>query len=277
MQPMFERYTERARRVVFFARYEASQYGSHLIETEHLLLGLLREDYATVRKCLPEEAALAANIRAEIERRITLAERISTSIEVPLSGESKKALALAADAADRLRHRWVDTEHVLLGLLEVASSMAAQILMARRLTIHAMRERIAKAPSPEYRVQAPMGGVFKLNHFLEGLKSLKSDDLLPFFAENAEFIDATGKSWNQAKIGRNFEALFAPYAKRNATYAIESTLVDTDRTFVAIVLWKNALLASEQRSWMHRMSTVLVAKGGDWEIVLIQVTLVQPS
>lgn len=55
---MFERYTERARRVVFFARYEASQYGSAYIQTEHLLLGLLREDYATVRKCLPERLPL---------------------------------------------------------------------------------------------------------------------------------------------------------------------------------------------------------------------------
>jgi ATP-dependent Clp protease ATP-binding subunit ClpC len=87
---LFERDTERARCVIFFARYEASQYGSHLIETEHLLLGLLREDYATVRKCPPEEAALAANIQAEIARRITVAELISTSIEVLLPGESKK-------------------------------------------------------------------------------------------------------------------------------------------------------------------------------------------
>jgi len=54
MQTMFERYTERARRVVSFRTLQASQYGSHLIETVHLLLGLLREDYATVRKCLPE-------------------------------------------------------------------------------------------------------------------------------------------------------------------------------------------------------------------------------
>jgi ATP-dependent Clp protease ATP-binding subunit ClpA len=65
---MFERYTERARRVVFFARYEASQYGSHVIETEHLLLGLLRVSAEVVEQ-LTAEPAIGAEIREEIERR----------------------------------------------------------------------------------------------------------------------------------------------------------------------------------------------------------------
>src|SRR5256886_353965 len=106
---MFERYTEKARRVIFFARYEASQYGSPYIETEHLLLGLLREDRALAKRILgevnPEEG-----IRAEIERHTTSRERISTSVEVPLTLESKKILKLAAEEADRLGHRHIGTE-----------------------------------------------------------------------------------------------------------------------------------------------------------------------
>jgi len=66
---MFERYTERARRVIFFARYEASQYGSPYIETEHLLLGLLREDRA-LTKWFPDQSNVEPEIRAEIEKRI---------------------------------------------------------------------------------------------------------------------------------------------------------------------------------------------------------------
>ena len=274
---MFERYTERARRVVFFARYEASQYGSAYIQTEHLLLGLLREDYATVRKCLPRETALAENIRAEIERRITIAERISTSVEMPLSAESKKVLPLAAGAADRLRHRRVDTEHVLLGLLEVNTSMAAQILADRGLAAPTVREHLARAQSPQFQAAAPPSSLPMLNGFLDGLKSLGADGLTSFFAINAEFIDVAGKLWNREEIWRKFDALFAPYAKRNATYTIESTLANTQEVLVATVLWKNALLASEQRAWLHRMSIVMTAKGDDWEIVLIQATLVQPS
>jgi hypothetical protein len=106
---------------------------------------------------------------------------------------------------------------------------------------------------------------------------LKPDDLILSLANNAEFIDVSGKRWGHEEIWRKFDTLFAPYAKRNATYAIESTLTNTDHAFVATVLWKNALLASEQRAWLHRMSVVLVAQDHDWEIVLIQVTLVQPS
>src|ERR1700730_7465920 len=101
---MFERFTEKARRVIFFARYEASQYGSPYIETEHLLLGLLRED-RTLAKWFPGESNVEPGIRTEIERHIPPRERISTSVEVPLTGECKKVLTLAAEEADRLGHR----------------------------------------------------------------------------------------------------------------------------------------------------------------------------
>src|ERR1700676_423656 len=88
---VFERYTEKARRVIFFARYEASQYGSPYIETEHLLLGLLRED-RTLAKWFPRESNVEPEIRTEIEGQITQRERISTSVEVPLTEECKTAL-----------------------------------------------------------------------------------------------------------------------------------------------------------------------------------------
>jgi ATP-dependent Clp protease ATP-binding subunit ClpC len=86
---MFERYTESARRVIFFARYEASNYGSHFIETEHLLLGLLREDYG-LKKWFPDSTYLEEGMRADIEKRITRGERISTSVEIPISAECKR-------------------------------------------------------------------------------------------------------------------------------------------------------------------------------------------
>lgn len=196
---------------------------------------------------------------------------------MPLSAESKKVLPLAAGAADRLRHRRVDTEHVLLGLLEVNTSMAAQILADRGLAAPTVREHLARAQSPQFQAAAPPSSLPMLNGFLDGLKSLGADGLTSFFAINAEFIDVAGKLWNREEIWRKFDALFAPYAKRNATYTIESTLANTQEVLVATVLWKNALLASEQRAWLHRMSIVMTAKGDDWEIVLIQATLVQPS
>ena len=82
---MFERYVEKARRVIFFARYEASQYGSHYIETEHLLLGLLREDPALFGRFIGP-AFTPADIRREIERLITPRERFTTSVEDTADG-----------------------------------------------------------------------------------------------------------------------------------------------------------------------------------------------
>jgi hypothetical protein len=94
---------------------------------------------------------------------------------------------------------------------------------------------------------------------------------------NAECIDVTGKRWNREEIGIGFDTLFAHYAKKNASYFVEATLTETRELFVATVLWKNALLASEERVWMHRMSVVLVAEQADWKILLWQVTAVQSS
>ena len=113
---MFERYTEKARRVIFFARYEASQYGSPYIETEHLLLGLMREDKALANRFLRQQGSIES-IRKEIEARITIRERISTSVEVPLSAECKRILNMSAEEAERLGHKHVGTEHLLLGIL----------------------------------------------------------------------------------------------------------------------------------------------------------------
>ena len=103
---MFERYTEKARRVIFFARYEASQYGAASIESEHLLLGLLREDWALNKRILRQKGT-AEDIRKEIEGQITIGKRVSTSVEMPLSVESKHILNWAFEEAERLGDKHV--------------------------------------------------------------------------------------------------------------------------------------------------------------------------
>src|SRR3981081_4704644 len=127
---MFERYTEKASRVIFFARYEASQFGSPYIESEHMLLGLLREDKALSRRFLRSNE-LAESIRKQIEEHTPLREKTSTSIDLPLSNECKRVLAYAAEEAERLRHGHIGTEHLLLGLLREEKCFAAEILHER--------------------------------------------------------------------------------------------------------------------------------------------------
>ncbi len=152
---MFERYTEKARRVIFFARYEASQFGSPYIETEHLLLGLLREDKALTNRFLRSHASVES-IRKQIEGHTTIREKVSTSVDLPLSNECKRVLAYAAEEAERLSHKHIGTEHLLLGLLREEKCFAAEILHERGLKLVAIREELAratqeKAPSSQQR------------------------------------------------------------------------------------------------------------------------------
>src|SRR5213083_3053621 len=141
---MFERYTERARRVIFFARYEASQFGSTTIETEHLLLGLIREDKNLTNRFLRNHSSIES-IRKEIEGRTTIREKVSTSIDLPLSNECKRILAYAAEEAERLNHRHIGTEHLLLGILREEKCLAAEILHERGLRLNAIREELARS------------------------------------------------------------------------------------------------------------------------------------
>ena len=143
LRGMFEQYTEKARRVIFFARYEASQFGSSYIETEHLLLGLLRENKALSNRFLPSDAS-AESIRKQIESRTTIREKVSTSVDMPLSNECKRVLEYAADEAALLSHKYIGTEHLLLGLLREQRCFAADILHERGLRLSTVREELAR-------------------------------------------------------------------------------------------------------------------------------------
>jgi ATP-dependent Clp protease ATP-binding subunit ClpC len=158
---MFERYTEKARRVIFFARYEASQFGSPYIETEHLLLGLLREDKALTNRFLRSHASVES-IRKQIEAHTTIREKVSTSVDLPLSNECKRVLAYAAEEAERLGHKHIGTEHLLLGLLREEKCFAAEILQERGLKLAQIRDELVrvtqeKPPTPAAAQQQQQG------------------------------------------------------------------------------------------------------------------------
>ncbi|HJT90312.1 MAG TPA: Clp protease N-terminal domain-containing protein [Bryobacteraceae bacterium] len=138
---MFERYTEKARRTIFFARYEASQFGSQYVEAEHLLLGVLREDKALANRFLCSHAAVEA-IRKRIEDHTPPAEKVPTSVDMPLSHDCKRVLAYGAEEAERLHHKHIGTEHLLLGMLRETESFAARLLGEQGLTLDSVRQQI---------------------------------------------------------------------------------------------------------------------------------------
>jgi len=141
---MFERYTERARRVLFFARYEATQLGSTAIETEHLLLGLIREGKGLTSRIFTRSHLSLESIRKEIEGRTVFREKVSTSVDIPFSSETKRVLQYAAEEADRLLHTYIGTEHLLLGLLREERSVAASILSEKGMRLSSVREDIVQ-------------------------------------------------------------------------------------------------------------------------------------
>ena len=166
---MFERYTEKARRTIFFARYEASQFGADCVETEHLLLGLLREDKALTN-------SLSINSIKYIHQRVRpvtpVREKISTSVDLPLSHESKRVLAYSAEEAERLgRQSKIGPEHMLLGLLREEKCLAASLLQERGLSIVRVRAELAAAEGDDSFESVDNALQTRLLKYLESLPS----------------------------------------------------------------------------------------------------------
>lgn len=274
---MFERYTEKARRVIFFARYEASQYGSSYIDTEHILLGLLREDRALIHRYAgPIQSG--TEIRAEVERVIQRSAPIATSVEVPLSGDSKRILNFAAEEADRLGHRHIGTEHVLLGIFRLPDSLAAKVLLGRGAKPNTIREQLAKGFTPTLVSKSARPALTNLDAFLSLLKRGTSGELANFFHQKGQFVDSSGKRWfGRAEIEKGAETLLGPFAKRNASFRVEDTTAGSYHSFIASVLWEFDAASTDRSKSALRMSIVLAWEDEEWAIVLLQVTPVALS
>jgi ATP-dependent Clp protease ATP-binding subunit ClpA len=168
---MFERYTESARRALFFARYEVTQHGGSSIDTEHLLLGLIRGGTPTLDPIFAASKVSPTALRREIEQRLATAERVPTPVEIPFGADAKRALELAAREADDLKHGYIGPEHLLLGLLRLEKSVAGAVLIGRGIALNDVREAAAKLPAPSsadgamtdhgfgYGVELDIGGI----------------------------------------------------------------------------------------------------------------------
>jgi hypothetical protein len=151
---MFNRNTEKARRVIFFARYEASQFGSPCIDTEHLLLGLLREDkYIAIRLSRPD--FFFEKVRGWIEEHKRPLEKISTSIDLPLSEASKRVLRYAVEKAERLEDKQIGTNHLLLALLREEDGLAAKILEKSGIKAAAARYEMSLMSDSSRKIAEP--------------------------------------------------------------------------------------------------------------------------
>ena len=141
---MFERFTERARQVVVLAQDEASALKHNYIGTEHILLGLLREEEGLAARVLESLDVTVEEVRAQVERVVGRGDEPATG-QIPFTPRAKKVLELALREALSLNHSYIGTEHILLGVVRENQGVAARILLDFGADAETVRARVLEA------------------------------------------------------------------------------------------------------------------------------------
>jgi ATP-dependent Clp protease ATP-binding subunit ClpC len=137
---MFDKFTERAKKVINLAREEAGRLGHDYIGTEHILLGLIREGGGVAAAVLENLGLDLERIKLEVEKSITMGGGTLTLGEVPFTPRAKRVLELAVEEAQTLGHNYIGTEHLLLGLVREGEGVASKVLEQFNLRIDKARE-----------------------------------------------------------------------------------------------------------------------------------------
>jgi ATP-dependent Clp protease ATP-binding subunit ClpC len=264
---MFDKYTETARRVIFFARYEASKFGGQHIDTEHLLLGVLREDRQLALR-LWKSPERIQSIRNQIEKGFPEREKVSTSVDLPLSRECKRVLAFGAEEAKRLNHEHIGPEHFVLGLLHQPECVAAKVMRESGLTAAQVEENVFGSAA----TGSPSAGPPSATPLSEGYRDLTAEaiegTLNPLIGREGELeriIQILSRRTRnnavligEAGVGKN--ALVYGLARRIADGAVPGSL--SDRSILAIDA--SALLSSRPGGKLPEITnraTVLYVRG----------------
>jgi ornithine carbamoyltransferase len=140
---MWQRFTERARKVVFYAQEEAGRLGENYVSTEHLLLGLVRENDSVAARILDRIGVSLGRIRSEIERQVARGDgRLGQDMQ--LTPRAKRIIDIAYDEARQLDNNYIGTEHLLLGLLREAEGLAGRVLMKLGMDLGRTRQEVIK-------------------------------------------------------------------------------------------------------------------------------------
>jgi uncharacterized protein (TIGR02246 family) len=268
-----------ARRVIFFARYEASQYGSPEIETEHLLLGLLN-DRAGPPPAALRDAGTPESIRADVEARITRGEPFHGSVEVRLSVQSKNVLNYAADSAEQLQHPRVEAVHLLLGILREEQCLAAKILRERGLQgsdVEQDATRLTKENPGRPGVATVVHAQKAILRLLEAWSARDAKKVAGFFAAEGLLTDLQGELWTGPDGAELALAKFF-YKWRGTTTLGELTDLRSIRTeaWLATVTWKSNKKTKTRASSALRLIAVFIHARGDWRVIWAHLLDIRP-
>jgi uncharacterized protein (TIGR02246 family) len=275
---MFERYTEKARRAIFFARYEASQYGSMTIETEHLLLGICREDKGLMYRLLREKGG-AESIRGEIELEITRGERLSTAVEIPVSAECRRILTKAPEEAERMGDKHVGTEHLLVAVLCEEDSRAARLLRDRGLTLDSLREKLTRrSQDTQIKTELAAQEIVSVMHIATAWGNGHATEFAGMFAADGQFVDPQGNLWiGPTSIHEAARLIFAAPGWAKSTGKIEDVQFVGSKAAMATLLWEPSSKLEKPSPGCFRMTIILTQKPEGWSIVRVQATGLQPQ
>ena len=176
---MFERFTERARRVIILAREEAGRFRHDFVGTEHVLLGLIRDGEGIATAVLQRLGLRLETVKAEVERALAGFPKTLTFGEVPFTPQAKRVLELSIEEARQLGHNYIGTEHLLLGLMKEGQSIAAKILESLGARLDEVRQETLALlgdqyyPRPKKRSQTPV-----LDEFARDLTQLARESKL---------------------------------------------------------------------------------------------------
>jgi ATP-dependent Clp protease ATP-binding subunit ClpC len=138
---MFERFTDRARRVVVLAQEEARMLNHNYIGTEHILLGLIHEGEGVAAKALEALGISLEDVRSQVEEIIGQGQQ-APSGHIPFTPRAKKVLELSLREALQLGHNYIGTEHILLGLIREGEGVAAQVLVKLGADLNRVRQQV---------------------------------------------------------------------------------------------------------------------------------------
>ena len=228
---MFERFTDRARRVIVLAQEEARMLNHNYIGTEHILLGLLREGEGVAAKALESLGISLDAVRQQVEEIIGQGQE-APSGHIPFTPRAKKVLELSLRESLQLGHNYIGTEHILLGLIREGDGVAAQVLVrlgadlnrVRHQVIQLIHSRPPREGAPVAQVQARLDGVeVRLTALEQRLgtgpdTSDLDEQIAQVRREKESAIDA--KDYEQAASLRNREKeLLASKAARQEQWA----------------------------------------------------------
>jgi ATP-dependent Clp protease ATP-binding subunit ClpA len=206
----FDKFTERARKVLSYAQEEARRFNHQYIGTEHLLLGLLRDTDGLAAQVLDQLGVRVETVRTEVEGIIGRGDRIVLG-DVGLTPRAKKVLHLAVDEARRFNHHYIGTEHLLLGLLREGEGIAAGVLTRLDVTLERARAQVARSTAEPL---GPAPGGVKSNVVTCRLDDAAMDALDALVEAGVRSTRSDAAAW---LIGAGIESHRALLERVNAT------------------------------------------------------------